>query len=150
MLSARLAVAADLPAVQAITRAAYAEYESILDRPPLPVTEDYEPRIARGEVWLVTRDGLNVGLAALEPAADHLLIFSLAVLPGARGGVGRFLLDFAESRAKALSLPEVRLYTNGLMLRNISIYQKAGYVETGRAENPKRPGWVAVYMAKPV
>jgi GNAT superfamily N-acetyltransferase len=133
-----------------MTLAAYAEYDAVLDRPPLPVTEDYAPRIAAGEVWLVARDGADVGLAVLEVAADHLLIFSLASLPGARGGVGRFLLEFAEARARTLGLPEVRLYTNGLMERNIRIYQKAGYVETGRTDNPKRPGWVAVHMAKPV
>lgn len=150
MLLPRLAEAADLDTVRRITLAAYAEYDAILDRQPLPVTEDYGPLIAAGAVWLVARDGADIAVAVLEPAPDHLLIFSLAALPEARGGVGRFLLEFAEECARAAGLPEVRLYTNGLMTRNIAIYRQAGYVETGRLANPKRPGWIAVHMAKQV
>ena len=148
MLLPRRATAADLDTVRRITLAAYAEYDAVLDQAPLPVSEDYGPLIAAGAVWLVARDGSDIAVAVLEPGPDHLLIFSLAVLPEARGGIGRFLLEFAEEHARAAGLPEVRLYTNERMTRNIGIYRQAGYRETGRMPNPKRPGWISVHMAK--
>ena len=150
MLSARRAVPGELERVGEITRAAYAEYTIPLGGLPLPVTEDYAPRIEAGEVWLVSREGADVGLAVLETAPDALTIFSLAVLPEVRGGVGRWMLAFAEEQARAAGLPEVRLYTNDRMLRNIAIYAQAGFVETGRRPNEWRPGWFFVDMAKRV
>lgn len=150
-LSARLATTVDLGLVVAITNAAYAEYAPLLDRPPLPVTEEYGPRIAAGEVYIVSREGAEVGALTVESHPDHLMIFSLAVLPSAQGaGVGRWMLDFVEAQARAAGKPEVRLYTNGKMTRNIAVYGRAGYRETGRQDNPERPGWVAVHMSKPV
>ena len=138
------ATAADLDHVAALTRAAYAIHQG-LDRPPLPVSEDYAPRIARGEVWLAGTDGLIV----LEQHGDHLLIFSIAVRPQAHGqGLGRALMAFAEAQAKAAGLAEIRLYTNGRWTQNIALYQRLGYVETGRRDNPARPGWILVDMAR--
>lgn len=152
MLSARRAELAELERVGAITRAAYAEYTAPLGGLPLPVTEDYAPRIEAGEVWIVSRqegrDGTDVGLVVLESALDAMTIFSLAVLPEARGGVGRWMLAFAEEQARAAGLPEVRLYTSDRMARNIAIYRQAGFVEVGRRPNELRPGWVLVDMAK--
>ncbi|TIR63070.1 MAG: GNAT family N-acetyltransferase, partial [Mesorhizobium sp.] len=49
----RQALAGDLQAVVAITTDAYAPYTALFGAPPIPVTEDYAPRIARGEVWLL-------------------------------------------------------------------------------------------------
>lgn len=72
----------DLAAVQSLTEAAYEPYRALLGGPPLPVTEDYGPRILRGEVWLRERDEVVVALAVFERHADHLLIFSIAVAPG--------------------------------------------------------------------
>ncbi len=128
----------------ALTSAAYAIHQG-LAQPPLPVSEDYAPRIARGEVWLAGMDGLIV----LETHADHLLIFSVAVRPQAHGtGTGRTLMAFAEDRTRAVGLTEVRLYTNALWEKNISLYQRLGYRETGRRDNPARQGWTLVDMAK--
>ncbi len=139
-----LAEAADLDHVAALTRAAYAIHKG-LDLPPLPVSEDYAPRVARGEVWLAGEDGLIV----LETHSDHLLIFSVAVLPEAQGkGVGQALMAFAEERAKAAGLSEIRLYTNGRWTQNISLYERLGYTVTARRTNPARPGWILVDMTK--
>ncbi|MFJ5731416.1 GNAT family N-acetyltransferase [Streptomyces paradoxus] len=43
------------------------------------------------------------------------------------GGVGRRLLRFVDAHARALGLPEVRLYTNALMWENQKIYPRYGY-----------------------
>ncbi|TPK80909.1 MULTISPECIES: GNAT family N-acetyltransferase [unclassified Mesorhizobium] len=147
----RLARRDDLAAIVALTKAAYAPYDAILDAPPIPVTEDYAPRIARGEVWLLERAGELAGVITLERHADHAMIFSVAVSPAFQGkGFGITLLKHADEQARLWGLPEVRLYTNAKMERNIALYLAYGYRETGRRPNPYRPGWVLVDMAKPV
>ena len=60
------------------------------------------------------------------------------------------LPDIAEEQARSWGVPEVRLYTNSRMERNIAIYTAYGFQETGRRANPPRPGWTVVDMAKPV
>ncbi|MBZ9794514.1 GNAT family N-acetyltransferase [Mesorhizobium sp. ES1-4] len=147
----RLARPEDLAAIVALTQAAYAPYDAILDAPPIPVTEDYAPRIARGEVWLLESGDSLAGLITLERHPDHAMIFSVAVAPAFQGkGFGIALLDHADEQARLWGLAEVRLYTNAKMERNIALYTACGYRETGRRPNPYRPGWILVDMAKPL
>ena len=150
-MTIRKAVVGDLQAVVSLTTAAYAPYNAILDAPPIPVTEDYAPRIARGEVWLLESGGELAGVLTLERHADHAMIFSVAVSPAFQGkGFGIALLRHADEQTRQWGLPEIRLYTNAKMERNIALYLAYGYRETGRRPNPYRPGWVLVDMAKPV
>ena len=145
----RLARSEDLAAIVALTEAAYAPYDAILDAPPIPVTEDYAPRIARGEVWLLESGGELAGVITLERHEDHAMIFSVAVSPAFQGkGFGIALLKYADEQTRLWGLPEIRLYTNAKMERNIALYLAYGYRETGRRPNPYRPGWVLVDMAK--
>ncbi|RVD73522.1 MAG: GNAT family N-acetyltransferase [Mesorhizobium sp.] len=147
----REALAADLPAVVALTTAAYAPYTALLGAPPMPVTEDYAPRIERGEVWLLEGGAELAGLIVLERHADHVMIFSVAVSPAFQGKkLGIALLDFADEQTQSWGLPEVRLYTNSRMERNIALYTAYGFRETGRRAHPYRPGWIVVDMVKPV
>jgi len=147
----RLARPEDLAAIVALTEAAYAPYKAILDAPPIPVTEDYAPRIARGEVWLLESGGELAGVLTLERHADHAMIFSVAVSPAFQGkGFGIALLRHADEQTRQWDLPEIRLYTNAKMERNIALYLAYGYRETGRRPNPYRPGWTLVDMAKAV
>lgn len=141
----------DLAAVQSVTEAAYEPYRALLGGPPLPVTEDYAPRILRGEVWLREQDEVVAALAVFERHADHLLIFSIAVAPACQGqGLGIELLKFLDGKAAEWGLPEVRLYTKSRMERNIALYRAYGFQETGRRPNPYRPGWTLVDMTKSI
>ncbi len=88
------------------------------------------------------------GVLVLEGRADHLLIDNVAVEPERRGkGDGRALLGFAEVEARRRGLPEVRLYTNEKMERNIALYAARGYAETERRQEE---GFRRVFMAKRV
>jgi ribosomal protein S18 acetylase RimI-like enzyme len=150
-MTIRRALSGDLPAVVALTTAAYAPYTSLFGAPPIPVTEDYAPRIERGEVWLLEEGSKLAGLIVLERHPDHAMIFSVAVAPAFQGRkLGIRLLDFADEQTRSWGLPEVRLYTNSRMERNIALYSAYGYRETGRRANPYRPGWTLVDMVKPV
>lgn len=147
----RLARPEDLAAVVTLTTDAYAPYTALLGAPPIPVTEDYAPRIERGEVWLLESGSELAGLLVLERHPDHAMIFSVAVSPAFQGRkLGIALLDFAEEQARSWGLPEVRLYTNSKMERNIALYTAYGYRETGRRPNPYRPGWTVVDMARSI
>lgn len=151
MSAPRLAAVADLAAIERLTEAAYRAYTELLGAPPLPVTEDYRPRIERGEVWLLDDDleGGLAGLIVLEIYPNHVMVFSVAVAPSSQGrGLGVRLLDFAVEHASKAGVGEVRLYTNARMERNIALYRSLRFVETGRRPNPERPGWTLVDMAK--
>ncbi len=147
----RNALSNDLPAIVSLTEDAYRPYTELFGFPPIPVTEDYAPRIDQGEVWLLENDGEIAGLVVLERHEDHGMIFSVAVSPAFQGkGLGVSLLKFADEQTRLWGLPEVRLYTNARMERNIVLYLAFGFHETGRRPNPYRPGWTIVDMAKTV
>ncbi|WP_327357196.1 GNAT family N-acetyltransferase [Streptomyces sp. NBC_01304] len=132
----RLAEAADVPAVQAVTDAAYAHYIERIGLRPVPMDADHAADVAAGRVY-VTGDPV-IGLLVLVPHEDHLYLESIAVHPDAHGrGVGRVLLEFVEAHARALGLPEVRLLTNAKMWENQQIYPRFGYeVVERRVDGP--------------
>jgi ribosomal protein S18 acetylase RimI-like enzyme len=148
-MSIRLAQPHDLSAVIDITRRAYAQYRPLLSGDPVPVDEDYAPRIASGQVWLLEIEGAPAGLVVLDNYADRLHIFSVAVAPNRQHrGLGQRLLTFAEDVARERGFPLIDLCTNWKMERNIRLYREWGFVERGRRPNPKRPGWIIVDMEK--
>jgi ribosomal protein S18 acetylase RimI-like enzyme len=146
----RLAEPRDAETVQRISTQAYIPaYLSVIGAVPKPASEDYGPRIARREVWLLECDGSPSGLVVLEPRPDHVLIYSVAVTPNAqRRGHGKTLLMFADECAAKLGLREVRLYTNTRMEANIRLYRSCGFIEIGTRPHPSRPGEFLVDMAK--
>ncbi|MDR6978745.1 ribosomal protein S18 acetylase RimI-like enzyme [Streptomyces sp. 3330] len=131
----RPATAADVPAVKAVTDAAYTRYIERIGQAPQPMEADHAADVAAGKVF-VTGDphgGAVVGLVVVEAFADHLFLDSIAVRPDAHGkGVGRRLLHFVEAHARALGLSEIRLCTHALMWENQEIYPKYGYVRGER------------------
>ncbi|SED10456.1 Acetyltransferase (GNAT) domain-containing protein [Streptomyces sp. 3213] len=132
----RAAVPADVPAVKAVTDRAYHHYIARIGVVPQPMEADHMADVVAGRVF-VTGDPV-IGLVVIEERADHLFLDSIAVHPDAHGtGVGRRLLEFVDARARALGLPEVRLYTNALMWENQQIYPKFGYeVVERRTDGP--------------
>jgi ribosomal protein S18 acetylase RimI-like enzyme len=98
---------------------------------------------------LLELEAALIGLIVLEDCGERLLVYSVAVAPEHQHeGLGRRLLDFAESTATARGQAALWLYTNAKMERNIGIYRRYGYVETGRREVPNLPGVIAVDMEK--
>ncbi len=142
----RPAVSSDAEAVTACSRAAYGKYVARLGREPLPMTANYREVIAEHQVWLVDGENCCIAVLVLIRHPDHLLIENVAVDPRFQGaGLGRFLLDFAETEARRQNLAELRLYTNEKMTENVAMYLKRGYRETDRRALEGRR---AVFMAK--
>jgi ribosomal protein S18 acetylase RimI-like enzyme len=136
--------------VRALSADAYLPaYLPLYGRPPMPAREDYAPRIARGEVWVMEIDGKLAAALVLEREPDHMLLYSIAIRPAFQGrGLAAKLLGFADQTARELGLREIRLYTNEKMLRNQAIYQRAGYREIGRRLHPNQSSLMLVDMAK--
>ncbi|MFF8999446.1 GNAT family N-acetyltransferase [Streptomyces achromogenes] len=132
----RPAGARDVPAVRAVTDAAYHHYIERIGVVPQPMEADHAADVAAGKVF-VTGEPV-VGLVVVEAFAGHLFLDSVAVHPRAHGtGVGRRLLRFVDARARALGLGEIRLYTNAMMWENQKIYPRYGYeVVARRVDGP--------------
>jgi ribosomal protein S18 acetylase RimI-like enzyme len=124
----RRATIDDLSSVVALQRAAYAKNRAILGLEPLPLLADYSAIFREYEVYLAEEDGALQGVLILEPRADDLLIWSVAVAPAAQGrGVGNTMLAFAETRARELGRACIRLYTGQPLTFNIAWYTRHGY-----------------------
>ncbi|WP_019885114.1 GNAT family N-acetyltransferase [Streptomyces purpureus] len=132
----RPAVAADVPAVKAVTEAAFHHYIERIGLVPSPMENDHAANVAAGRVF-VAGDPVR-GLVVVVPAADHLYLDTIAVHPQAQGtGLGRTLLRWVEAHARELGVPEVRLLTNAMMWENQKLYERYGYeLVERRADGP--------------
>jgi N-acetylglutamate synthase-like GNAT family acetyltransferase len=123
----------DVPAITALVRAAYEGYVPRMGVLPKPMTLEYADVVRTRMAWVVRRDGDVAAVLVLEPHEDHLLLENIAVAPNAqRTGIGDRLMRFAEEQARALGLPEIRLFTNAAMVENLGYYGRRGYRETHR------------------
>lgn len=124
----RRADRADLPAVEALQRAAYAPNRVLLGAEPLPLQWDYERVLCEREVWVLDSAAGLAGVAILLPRETDFLIDSLATAPMAQGlGYGNALVAAAQARARALGYDEVRLYTGEPLSANIAWYRRRGF-----------------------
>jgi len=142
----RDATPADRERIERLVEAAYGGYVELIGRRPAPMDADYAALIEAGQVTVAERDGEIAGILVLIPMEDHLLVENVAVDPTAQGtGLGRRLMARAEGEARALGLPELRLYTNELMAANLAWYPRLGYRET---ERRAESGFSRVFFAK--
>jgi GNAT superfamily N-acetyltransferase len=142
----RLADQADCAGVTACVKAAYAPYVERIGREPGPMGAGYADLIARGMVFVLLEGGELRGVLVLKQEAVTMWIENVAVHPDHHHrGFGRRLLAYAEQRARAAKLLEVRLYTHELMDENISLYGRLGYQEV---ERRAEEGFRRVFMRK--
>ena len=129
----RAAIAADVPAIAQIVDHAYRHYIARIGKPPGPMLEDYAARVSEGVVWVLEEDVVVVAIIVLLPAPNYLLLDNIAVSLNRQGlGLGRRLLEFAETEALRRGYREIRLYTHQTMVENQRLYASIGYEETGR------------------
>jgi ribosomal protein S18 acetylase RimI-like enzyme len=141
----RQAQASDVSTIEDIVERAFSRYIQRIGRRPAPMDDDYADRIRRGQVF-VAEDVHITGLIILIGEPDHVLIENVAVDQRHQGeGIGRALLDYAETSARALGASELRLYTNAAMTEDLLLYTRLGYQEIDRrTEN----GFERVFFSK--
>lgn len=143
----RLARPEDAGAIRRLVQNAYGHYAARMGKPPGPMLDDYDQRVADRQAWVLEEGGALAGVLVLEDTSDGaLLLDNVAVDPSAQGrGHGRALVAFAETEAGRRGHGEMRLYTNVLMTENLALYGRLGFRETGRVSEK---GYERVYMAK--
>ncbi|HVH81140.1 MAG TPA: GNAT family N-acetyltransferase [Stellaceae bacterium] len=143
----RPATQTDRAAVENIVHGAYSVYIDRIGKPPGPMLDDYAALIESGTVWVLDEANQRItGLIVLLPKSDHLLLDNIAVRPDCQNqGLGRQLIAFAEAETRRLGYAELRLYTHQMMIENVALYARLGFVETGRRHEA---GYDRVFMTK--
>jgi ribosomal protein S18 acetylase RimI-like enzyme len=132
-VSLRPATAADVPKLTELVRAAYAHYVPRLGEPPRPMTDDYAKVVGTHQVAVAERDSKILGLIVVGVDDEGFFVDNVAVDPAHQGsGVGKALLEHAESAARAAGFDSIYLYTHERMVENLALYSRIGYVEYDR------------------
>lgn len=138
-MSLRRASTDDIPAIVALTEAAYLPNESIIGVPSLPRIADYAKVLVEHEVWLADNCDALDGVLVLQEEPAKFTLWSIAVSPAASGRkVGSALMDFAEDRARALGHHAIHLYTHAKLAERIGWYERLGYQTTHFEDLPDR------------
>ena len=147
-ITLRRAQAGDAREVAALVDAAYTPWIPRIERTPMPMTLDYAEEIRNKDVTVAEQDGELAGVIVLATSDEGFLLFNVAVDPARkRTGVGRALLEFAESEALRVGFDSIYLFTHEKMTENLDLYARIGYVEYDR-----RPieDFHVVFMRKPL
>jgi len=123
----------DVADIAALVDAAYEHYIERIGRTPMPMTLDYGDEIRDKQVTVAEdADGLS-GVLVLDETDEGFLVYNVAVHPRRKGtGVGRALLEFAESEARRAGFESLYLFTHEKMTENQALYARIGYVEYER------------------
>lgn len=131
----RPASEADIPAILAVTHAAYAPYTGWIDPPSGVMRETADGvrhYLERGGIIVAQAGDTIVGVVRYQPHADHVYLGRLAVLPSwQKRGIGRRLIVAVEEWTLLLGLDEVRLNVRLELTENHTLYKRLGYVEDG-------------------
>ena len=112
------------------------------------MTDDYAEVIRERRVTVAESGGRVVGVLVLAVTQEGFLLENVAVEPAWRGsGLGRTLLELAESEARRAGYDSIYLYTHEKMSENRALYARIGYAEYGRRHEK---GLARVYMRKPL
>jgi ribosomal protein S18 acetylase RimI-like enzyme len=129
----RPATAEDVPRLTELVGAAYGRYVERIGGPPRPMTDDYTEVVRRHQVTVAEAGGEIIGLVVLGTGDEGFFIDNVAVDPSHQGlGVGKALLEHAETAAADAGFDSVYLYTHELMTENLALYSRFGYVEYDR------------------
>jgi ribosomal protein S18 acetylase RimI-like enzyme len=135
----------DVPIIEDIVDRAYSGYVERIGGRPMPMDDDYEVKVREGGVFVADDEGVS-GLIVLVQHPDHVLVENVAVDPRRQGaGIGRLLLDYAETYARERRASILRLYTNAAMTENLAIYAHLGYSED---ERRAIDGFQRVFLSK--
>jgi GNAT superfamily N-acetyltransferase len=145
----RRATAADAAELLVLQRCCWVEEalaNQTLDIPALHESlDDVRSWIETWSTWCVRLDGRLIGAARAHQDGAAWEIGRLMVAPDLAGhGLGRWLLAHAEDQAPE-DVEQLALFTGAASVRNLAMYERAGY---RRGETPAPPGVVG--LVKPL
>ena len=132
----------------ALVNDAYGHYVARIGRKPGPMTWDYAEMIRDRDATVAESGGAIVGLLIVGPTDEGFVVENVAVHPSQQGkGLGRTLLELAETKARGAGFDSIYLFTHEKMTENQALYARIGYVEYER----RVEGELArVFMRKPL
>lgn len=96
-------------------------------------SESLKRKAAEEAGFLALLDGRMVGCVFLAEKDDHLYLGKLAIDPACQGrGIGRRLVEAAESQARAAGKPVIELQVRVELTGNQAAFTRLGFRETGR------------------
>jgi predicted N-acetyltransferase YhbS len=123
------------PAILGLLQAAFAYMEGRISPPSSLASLTRESLPATAEIWVIGTP--PVACVFLTPEPEALYIGKLAVAASHRGqGLARALIDLAETRARALGHPALRLQTRVELVENHAAFRALGFVEVARTAHP--------------
>jgi GNAT superfamily N-acetyltransferase len=145
-VSVRPAVSDDAPSITATVCAAYLPYIERIGKQPGPMLQDYAATLSDYQAHVAIQDNMVVGTILLQITDEGFCVDNVAVRPAVKGlGVGRRLLELAESEARRQEFDSIHLATHELMAENRALYVRIGYVQYDhRVVN----GYPCVFMRK--
>ncbi len=148
----RAAVPYDWPALLSLIQRAFAGMEGRINPPSslhAMTPESLAQTAHTAEVWAIGQP--PQACMILTPKPDHLYLGKLAVEPGQQGrGLARILITHAETRARALDLPALRLETRVELTENHAFFQHMGFHETARTAHAGFDRPTSITFAKPL
>jgi ribosomal protein S18 acetylase RimI-like enzyme len=134
-ITLRPAADRDAEAVATLVDAAYGHYVGRIGRKPMPMTLDYGDEIREKQATVALEGDEVVGVLVLDTTDEGFLIHNVAVHPRRKGeGIGRALLELAESEARRAGFDSIYLFTHEKMTENQELYARIGYVEFDRRQ----------------
>ena len=131
--AARPAAQEDAPGAAACVRSAYEHYVARNGLVPVPMRQDYEEVIRDCQVTVVEHGGGIIAVLALAVTGEGFLLDNIAIAPAHQGkGLGRVLLEYAETEARRQGFDSIYLYTQEIMTENLALYRRIGYLEYAR------------------
>lgn len=145
----------DMAPVHALLTRAFADMEGVID-PPSSMNRLTPAGLAteagRAELWVVDCPVQGVlACMILTDKGDTLYLGKLAVAGDWRGsGLARVMIEHAVTRARALGRPTVTLQTRVELTANHAVFERLGFVETGRSAHPGFSRPTTVHFSRPI
>jgi GNAT superfamily N-acetyltransferase len=152
LITLREAGSEDAQVLLHLVRAAFEEYEGVLDPPSGAHNETIDTvrrRLARGAAVLASVADEPVGFAFYEPDEGLLYFGRLSVLPEWRNkGIGSALLDYVERFARETGAAGVRLGVRLQLPHLVARYERLGYRISKYMTHAGYPQPTFVFMEK--
>lgn len=124
----RRATLDDVPSITACVCEAYVHYIERIGKRPGPMLEDFAETVQHSEVHVACERNAIVGVIVLQNTPEGFYVDDVAVRPRVKGtGVGKLLLQLAETQALRQGYSSLYLATHELMSENQALYEKIGY-----------------------
>ncbi len=144
-----------LPEALTVIHDVFGHYEGNLVPPSAALKETVDSigrRLAGGAVFLAEDAGGRViGAVCADRKGDAMYLGRLAVRPECQGrGVGAALVAAVERFAAEAGADRITIGVRLALADNIRMFQKLGFVETGRTAHPGFSEPTSMDLAKPV